>query len=102
MSVMELEFIDAEILCLLLWLDELLAVNGVLLLKPFFIDLFDYILSQPSDLSNLLVGVSLECQQIAGILVESIRNHMTRSLKADELFLDCPAVTAPELNVRKT
>ena len=69
MPVMEFEFIDAEILCLPFRFDEFLAVNGVFLLKSLFVDILDDILAQPGNLSDLFVRVSLECQQIAGILV---------------------------------
>ena len=99
MTVMELELINPEILCLAVWLDESLAVNGIFLLKPLLVDLLDGILAQPSDLGNLFIGVSLERQQIADVLVECIRNHVAGSLETDELFLDCPAVAAPELNM---
>ncbi len=101
MTVMELELIDPQILCLPFRIDELLAVNGVLLLKPLLVDLLDDILAKPGNLGNLLIGVSLERQQIAGVLIQSVRNHMAGGLEADELFLNRPAATAPELNMRK-
>ena len=59
MTVMELELIDPEILCLTLGFYESLAVDGILLLQPLLVDLLDDILAQPGDLSDLLVGVSL-------------------------------------------
>ncbi len=62
MTVMELELIDPEVLCLAFRLDEPFAVNGVLLREPFLVDLLDDILAQPGNLSDLLVGVSLERQ----------------------------------------
>ena len=61
-TVMKLEFIDPEILCLTFRLDELHAVNGVLLLKALLVDLLDDIPAQPGDLSNLFVGVCLQRQ----------------------------------------
>ena len=59
---MELELINPEILCLPFRLDELYAVNGVLLLKALLVDLLDDIFAQPGDFSNLFIGVSLQRQ----------------------------------------
>jgi hypothetical protein len=102
MPVMEFEFIDAEILCLPFRFNEFLAVNGVFLLKPLFVDILDDILSQPGNLSNLFIRISLECQQITGILIKGFRNQVTWGFEADELFLDGSAAIAPKLNMRKS
>jgi hypothetical protein len=102
MSVMEFEFIDTEILCLPFGFDELFAVNGVFLLKALFVDILDDVLSQPGNLSNLFVRVSLECQEVTGVLIKGFRNQVTRRFEADELFFDSSAATAPKLNMGKS
>ena len=99
---MKLKFVDAEILCSPFRFDKPLPVNGVLLLKSLFVDLFNRIFTEAGDLSHLLVCVGSNRQQIAGILVKGFCDHVAWRFETDELLLDCPALIALELYMRKS
>lgn len=87
---MKLELVDPEELRLALRLNELLAVDGILLLQPLHVDLFDDVLSKTSNLCNGFVRQAV-CKQISGIVLQLTSDVMVFGLKEDSLHLTVAA-----------
>ena len=75
---MKLELVDPEELRLALRLNELLAVDGILLLEPLHVDLFDHILSKTSYFRN---GFVRQTVGFHDLLHTSLTESKIRKLK---------------------
>ena len=89
-SVVQLKFVDPEESRLTFRLDELFAVDGILLLQALSVDLLDDVFPKPGDLRNRLVRQAKR-EQVPGVLLQFTGDVVVFGLERDFLHL---AVTA--------
>lgn len=74
MPVMQLEFIDTEKPCLILWLAQRFAVNRICILQALLVDGLDDVFPKTGDLGYLFECIRPMGQEIPGVLVQLFRD----------------------------
>ena len=85
-TIMEFEFIDAKVSCLLLKLNELLAtISGIELLETLFVNRLYDVFVETGDLCDLFIGIGASRKKIPGVLIQCRCDTMSFCFERNEL-----------------